>query len=149
MELKNFDDFTYIFLINASQMAYIEDAKKTHIFLQRFNEFYRYMIREDKGSMLSGELKALQNYIDIQTTIHQGRFNITYENLLDNNDVYIKHLSLLEFLNSVLSNALNMYEGYFTIHIEIRNNKHMYATIVLEVDSKKEIFNIILTEEVK
>jgi LytS/YehU family sensor histidine kinase len=149
MKLKKFDDFTYIFLVNASQMAYIEDAHKTHSLLQMFNELYRYMIREDDESLLSGELKALQNYIDIQSTRYEGRFKITLENLLDNSDIHIKHLCLLDFVDEVLSNALTMYEGYFNIHLKIQIDINICATIILELDSNQEMFNMILAEEVK
>lgn len=149
MKFKKFDDFTYVFLVSASQMAYIEDAHKTHALLQRFNELYRYMIREDKSSLLSGELKALQNYIDIYVTRYEGRFGITIENLLDDSDIYIDHLCLLDFVDDVLSNALTLYEEYFNIHLTIQIDKYVCATISLKVNNNMEIFEKILTREVK
>ena len=149
MKHKRFDDLTYIFLVNASQMAYLEDAHKTHAMLQKFNELYRYMIKNDNAAMLGEELRALRNYMDIQTSRHEGRFSISLVNSLESSDIYVKHLCLLDFTDNIMSSALARYESYFSVYLELNCHNEICMTASLEAGSGKETFNITLTEEGK
>lgn len=146
MKLKRFDDFTYIFLVNASQMAYLEDAQKTHDMLQQFNELYRYMMRSDNSALLGEELKALRNHIDIQIGRHKSRFNITLGNNLKNNDIYIKHLSVLDFIDNIMNIALSKYETHFNVSLELKNDDKICLNALVGVENEEELFTIKLTE---
>lgn len=149
MKLKRFDDFTYNFLVNASQMAYLEEAHKTHAMLQKFNELYRYMIRNESVAMLCDELKALQNYIDIQSDRYENWFKIAILNNLKCSDIYVKHLSILDFIENIINTAHSRYENYFNIQLELKSGIEIVITATLQAEDKKEVFNLTLTEEEK
>jgi LytS/YehU family sensor histidine kinase len=145
MKLKRFDDFTFNFLVNASQMAYLEEAHKTYAMLQKFNELYRYMIRPDNSSMLRDELKALQNFIEIQSLIYENWFKIKLVNRLETCDIYIKHLSILDFVENIIRNAHSEHESFFNLNLELKNENEIVVTAELQEENKKEVYNLTLT----
>lgn len=147
MENRKFDELTHLFLVNASQMAYIEDAPKTHAMLQKFSELYRYMIKRDKKAIFSEELKALYNYIDFQMSRYNGRFNIIIENKVENLDLLINHLVILNFVDEILSDLLSNYENYFEAQILLIKSKELLAKVLIDHDGKQEAFNLTLNEE--
>lgn len=149
LKLKRFDDFTHIFLVYASQMAYIEEAHATHAILQKFSELYRYLIKNDDTSMLKDELNALLNYLDIQKNRNQNRFDIVLDNKMKNMDNYIKRLSLLDFADNIMESALMRYESHFNIRLELKNDGNPGLTAFLETDDTNEIFDMTLMEEGK
>ena len=63
MKQRNFNLFTQAVILNASQMAYLEDAKKTQTMLLRFNELFRYYIKPDSPVILSEELNGLKTML--------------------------------------------------------------------------------------
>ena len=80
MKQRRFDEFTQIFLVNASQMAYLEDAPGTQNMLQKFYELFRYFIKPESQILLSSEMDTLQNYIEIQKIRYGNRFDINFIN---------------------------------------------------------------------
>lgn len=146
MMLKRYDDFTFNFLVNASQMAYLEEAHKTYAMLQKFNELYRYMMRLDDFTMLCDELKALQNYIDVQSLRYESWFKIKLVNSLETCDIYIKHLCILDFVENIIRNAHSRHENFFNLKLELKNENKIAVTAELQAEDEKEVFNLTLTE---
>ena len=147
MKLNRFDEFIYLLLVNANQMAYLEDAPKTHSMLWQINELYRYMIRKCDTAMLGDELSALGIYMDIQSARYENRFTIKLHNSLINNVVSIRHLCLLDFVDNIMNSALAGYEGYFDIYLLLHMDGKIRMTATLETDKKKDVFMLILPEE--
>lgn len=147
MKQRRFDQFTQIFLVNASQMAYLEEAHGTQTMLLKFNELFRYCIKVDAGSFLSEEIKALLNYIDIQKTIFGNRFNITVENFDTFDDILIGHLTIIDFFESILNSALEKYEEPISFFVQIIQKECKGLRVVLRTDGIKEEFFKALEEE--
>ena len=147
MILGRFDDFVRIFLVNASQMAYIEEAEKTHAMLQKFSELHRYMIKSGYTSTLGEELKAARSYLEIQTSVYEGRFSFSIENCIKNMDVNIKHLSLLDFIEEIMSNALSGHENRFSLAADLKEGDGIRVTAAIEAGGSKETFGVTLAEE--
>lgn len=145
--MKKFDEFTYIFLVNASQMAYLEDAGKTHAMLQQFNELYRYMIKSDGTALLIEELKAFKIYMDIQSSRYEGRFSFNFENRISNNDINVRHLSLLDFADGIMNDALTRFEGFFKITFKLNMQGAPCITASLESGDLKENHSIFISKE--
>lgn len=147
MKQRRFDEFTQMFIVNASQMAYLEDAPKTQMMLQKFCELLRYFIKVDGQVLLSNEIEVLRNYVDIQKIRYGNRFDITYVNCSGFEDIYIKHLIILDFFDHILNNALVQYEKIIDFTIEIVSGKDINLRITLKTDLEKEEFLRLLVEE--
>lgn len=147
MKQRRFDQFTQLFLVNASQMAYLEEAHGTQAMLQKFNELFRYFIKVDLHVNLSDEINALKNYVDIQKTRYGNRFFITFTNCDTINDIVISHLAIFDFFDSILNNALVQYENTINFDIEVICDKNITLRVTLKTDREVEEFNRVLLEE--
>jgi LytS/YehU family sensor histidine kinase len=147
MKQRRFDQFTQIFLVNASQMAYLEEAHGTQAMLQKFNELFRYFIKMDVHVNLSEEINALKNYVDIQKTRYGNRFHITFTNCDNTDDILINHLSIFDFFDYILNNALVQYENTINFDVEIITARNISLRVTLRTDREVEEFNRILLEE--
>lgn len=147
MKQRRFDEFTQIFLVNASQMAYLEDAPGTQNMLQKFYELFRYLIKPENQILLSSELDSLQNYIEIQKIRYGNRFNINYLNCNGYGDLFIKHLVIIDFFDNILNNALVQYEKIIDFTIEIIADKDINLKVTLKTDTETEEFFMLLVEE--
>jgi sensor histidine kinase YesM len=147
MKQRRFDEFTQIFLVNASQMAYLEDAPGTQIMLQKFYELFRYFIKPEGQVLLSCEMDVLQNYIDIQKIRYGNRFDISFKNCCIVGEVFINHLVIIDFFDNILNNALIQYEKIIAFEIEIVLSKDICLKITLKTDNEIEEFVRLLVEE--
>lgn len=148
MKQGNFNQFTQAVILNASQMAYLEDAQKTHTMLLRFNELFRYFIKSGISVSLAEEMNGLKNYIDIQIMRYGDRLNVEYpEETYDN--ISVKHLQIIGFIDNVLNNALAQYENNIKIVFKIINQGNAYLKVLLNSDNSFEEFSIVLMEEGK
>lgn len=146
MRQGSFSQFIQDVILNASQMAYLEDAQKTHTMLLRFNELFRYLIKSGVLVTLAEEMNGLKNYIDIQMMRYGDRFNVEYpEETYDN--ISVKHLEIIGFFDTVLNNALAQYENSIKIVFKIINQNSVCFNIMLNSDNHFEDFSIVLTEE--
>lgn len=135
-----------MFVVNAAQMAYLENAPKTQMMLQMFCELLRYFYKGDTQVLLSKELEALRNYIDIQKIRYGNRFDITYLNCSGFEDININHLSVIDFVDHILNNALVQYEGIIALTVEIKDTNGIFLRVILKKDMKKEEFSRPLAE---
>ncbi len=146
MKQGSFNQFIQDVILNASQMAYLEDAQKTHTMLLRFNELFRYLNKLGDSVTLAEEMNGLKNYIDIQIMRYGDRFNVEYpEESYDN--ITVKHLEVISFFDNLLNNALAQYENSIRIVFKIINQSNAYLRILLNSDNSYEDFSIVLTKE--
>lgn len=138
MKLRRFDEVTQMFVVNAGQMAYLENAPKTQMMLQMFCELLRYFYKDDTQVSLSKELEALRNYIDIQKIRYGERFDITYVNCSTFEDININHLIIIDFVDHILNNALVQYEGIIDFTVEIKCTDGIFLRVILKKDMIKE-----------
>lgn len=148
MKQRRFDEFTQIFLVNASQMAYLEDAPGTQNMLQKFYDLFRYFIKPEGQVLLSCELDTLQNYIDIQKIRYGNRFNIAFVNCSGFGDTHINHLTIIDFFDHILNDALLQYEKIISFTIEVVSGKDISLKVLLETDTETEEFVRLLVDEV-
>lgn len=146
MRQRRFDEVTQMFVVNAGQMAYLENAPKTQMMLQMFCELLRYFHKADAQVLLSKELEALRNYIDIQKLRYGNRFDITYVNCSGFDDININHLIIIDFVDHILNNALVQYEGFIDFTVEIKFSDGIFLRVILKKDMKKEEFIMPLVE---
>lgn len=147
MKQKNFNLFTQTVILNASQMAYLEDAKKTQTMLLRFNELFRYFIKSDSPVILSEEINGLKNYVDIQLMRYGDRFSVEFpeEEICDH--ILVNHLEVIDFFDNILNNALAQYENSIRVAIKIETKSIVRLMIFLYSDNNYEEFSIVLMEE--
>ncbi|MBC7959051.1 MAG: histidine kinase [Vallitaleaceae bacterium] len=147
MKQRRFDEFTQIFLVNASQMAYLEDAPSTQLMLQKFYELFRYFLRRDNQILLANEMDALKNYIDIQKIRYGNRFDINLLNHTEFDYIFINHLVIIDFFDQLLNNALVQYEKIIGFTVEVVSDKDICLKVTLKTDSMVEEFFRVLVEE--
>lgn len=117
------------FLFNSlnagAQLATMEDAEKTCLFIERMADFFRYNVRKmEEETTLGEEVEAVDNYIYIMNVRYQGE--IHYERKVKKELFSIKVPSMI--LQPLVENALN-----YGIH-DIDWNGY----IILEVFFQKE-----------
>lgn len=149
MKQRNFNLFTHAVILNASQMAYLEDAKKTQTMLLSFDELFRYFIRSDSTVTLSEEIKGLKNYIDIQIMRYGDRFNVRFPEGEICDRILVNHLEIIDFFDNILNNALAQYENSIRINMEVNSQSDVCLMIFLNSDDNYEEFSIGLMEEGK
>lgn len=140
MEQKRLNEFINNFLINANEMAYIEEALNTHRFLENFSELFRYIVSKEQSSTLFNELKVLNNYIYVQRIPYGDRFSITFHNHDKNKAIFINHLDVIDFLDSILYQVLEKYENYINITIEFEVKSSVIMTIKIDANNEKKVF---------
>lgn len=146
MKQGNFSQFIQDVILNASQMAYLEDAQKTHTMLLSFTELYRYLIKPRVTATLAEEMNGLKNYIDIQIMRYGDRLNVEFpEENYDN--LSVKHIEIIGYFDNLLNNALAQYENRINIVFKIINQSNAYLKILLNSDNSFEDFSIVLMEE--
>ena len=140
MEQKRLNEFINNFLINANQMAYVEEALNTHSFLENFNELFRYIVSKEQSSTLFNELVVLNKYIYVQKVPYGNRFNVTFHNYDKNKAIFINHLDVIDFFDSILYQVLERYENYIDIVIEFEVKGSVVMTIKIEANNEKNVF---------
>lgn len=147
MKQRRFDEFTQIFLLSASQMAYLEDASNTQGMLQKFYELFNYFIKNNRTDSLSNEINHLQKYIDIQKIRYGSRFETNFINQPSKEEIFIQRLGSIDFFDLILNDALVKYETIINFNIEIVYGENLGLKIELKTEDKKEEFYKSLAEE--
>lgn len=147
MKRRRFDRFTQIFLVNASQMAYIEEAPVTQDMLQKFIELFRYFNRTEETVSLTEEINALQNYIHLQRLRYGSRFDVSCTKCEDSGDISVSRLTVLDLFDDIISNALIQYENPIRFIFEVSPGDNASIVVTLITDTGTEMFSRLLTEE--
>jgi len=140
MEQKRLNEFICNILVNASQMAYVEDAHGTLMLLENFNEVFRYLIRDIQTVTLFYELEILNKYITIIKVQHGDRFNVHLENEEQNKGIFINHLSVIDFFDNILYKVLEQFDKPVNITLEFDMSKDNCLKIILESEDHRETF---------
>ena len=112
------------FLFNSlnagAQLAMMEDAEKTGIFVEKMADFFRYNVKKgEEDATLAEELEAVDNYIYILNVRFAGDIHFTSE--VDEELLHVRVPSMI--LQPVVENAVNHgirdieWEGY--IHLAV------------------------------
>lgn len=106
MHSKRMHEFASDVIVNAAQLAYVEEAHGTNMLLLQLNEFYRYYIRESKMATLYKEIDILNKYIIIQKMRVGDRFSLDVENNIIYQSIYVPRMSLIEFVDKLLTERI-------------------------------------------
>lgn len=115
MENKRIFGLTSDFLVNAGQLAYVEDAPGTLNLLENLNHVFRYITSSPGSVSLTDEIAVLQKYILLYKSRFGERFNITVPNLPEFKVVYINHLQVIDFVDEILTGIFDHYDENITI----------------------------------
>lgn len=128
--------FLYNSLNAGAQLAIMEDAEKTCLFIERMADFFRFNVRKlTEDSTLSEELEAVDNYIYILNVRFSG--DIHFEKQVDPSVVNLKVPSMI--LQPLVENAVNYgirnidWKGIIRLEIEREKNQ----VIVHVIDNGK------------
>lgn len=124
------------FLFNSlnagAQLAAMEDAEKTGVFLERMADFFRYNVRKMSGdASLREEIASVDNYIYILNVRFAG--DITYEKKVDADIEEIRVPSMI--LQPIVENAVqhgihdNLAEGRITLTVRHANESTLEITV--------------------
>jgi hypothetical protein len=122
-------DLVMEFLISTTQMAFIEQADITYKLLANFTEVYRYINKMQSVTSLYYEIEILLKYIFIKKNIAGDKFNVRVENFMDYKNVYINHLSLINYFDEVLNNCLSKYNEPVYIFINFCINEEVFCSM--------------------
>ncbi|MBQ1311418.1 MAG: histidine kinase, partial [Blautia sp.] len=123
--------FLFNSLNAAAQLAAMEDAEKTGIFVERMADFFRYNVKKgNEDATLSEEVESVENYIYILNVRFAGDIHFSQE--VDEEILYYKIPSMI--LQPIVENAVNHgirnidWEG--KIHLYIGKEKEHVRIIV-------------------
>ncbi|MCD7763222.1 MAG: histidine kinase [Lachnospiraceae bacterium] len=124
------------FLFNSlnagAQLAAMEDAEKTGVFLERMADFFRYNVRKMSGdATLDEEIQSVDNYIYILNVRFAG--DITYQKEIDTDIDGIRIPSMI--LQPIVENAVqhgihdNLGEGCITLTVRRPDEKLLEISV--------------------
>jgi sensor histidine kinase YesM len=124
------------FLFNSlnagAQLAMMEDAEQTSVFLEKMADFFRYNVRKtsDEDATLFEEIESVDNYIYILNVRFAG--DITYYKEVDEDveDIQIPSMILQPVVENAVQHGIHdcMEEGW--IHLEVHRQDDMIAVTV-------------------
>lgn len=124
------------FLFNSlnagAQLAMMEDAEKTSVFLEKMADFFRYNVRKtsDEEATLFEEIESVDNYIYILNVRFAG--DITYIKEVDENveDIQIPSMVLQPVVENAVQHGIHdcMEDGW--IRLSVRQQEDMIAVTV-------------------
>jgi|GEM_PF-3341767 len=106
MQSIRMHEFISDVIVNAAQLAYVEDANGTNMLLLQLNEFYRYNIRDSNIATLYKEIDILKKYIAIQKMRAGDRFSVEVENDFVYQSLYVQRMSLVGFVDKILTELM-------------------------------------------
>ncbi len=96
--------FLFNTLNAGAQLAMMEDADRTYVYIQNVAEFFRYNIKKDNDVVsLADEIKLVDNYIYILNVRFSGDIHFYKEIEIDCNSVYVPSM----ILQPIVENSVN------------------------------------------
>lgn len=144
--------FLYNTINAGSQLAMLEDAEKTYIFLENVADFFRYNTRKiGKETALWEEISQLESYIYIMNTRYAGEIDYIsdYEDPLPN--VKIPSMVLQPLAENAIEHGIRGLEGYKRLTLSVKESEE---TILLEVSDngvgmpKEKIDELLAVKEI-
>ena len=115
------------FLFNSlnagAQLAMMEDAEKTCVFVEKMADFFRYNVKKGMGdASLSEEIEAVENYIYILNVRFAG--DIHYTKSIDKRvlDVRVPSMILQPIVENAVNHGIRNIEREGTIHLEVQKD---------------------------
>lgn len=117
------------FLFNSlnagAQLAMMEDAEKTSIFVQKMADFFRYNVKKgEEDATLGEELEAVDNYIYILNVRFAGDIHFSKAVDADVEDVRIPSMILQPVVENAVNHGIRNIEWEGHIHLEVRKYKN-------------------------
>jgi len=145
VEQKRMNEIIYGILVSSTQLAYVEEAYGTLALLENTNEVFRDFVSELQTVTLFNELEILERYIVIQKVRYGDRFSVNLLNESRYKSIFISHLSVIDFFDTILIELLEQNETSieflieFDIGVEKINMEFIVNTDNQEFDFHKEI----------
>lgn len=113
------------FLFNSlnagAQLAMMEDAEKTCIFVERMAEFFRYNVKKgSENATLAEEVEAVENYIYILNVRFAGDIHFTKEVDESVLDARIPSMILQPIVENAVNHGIHNIDWEGTIHLLLR-----------------------------
>jgi Putative regulator of cell autolysis len=141
------------FLFNSlnagAQLAMMEDAEKTCLFIERMADFFRYNVKKsEEDATLAEELEVVDNYIYILNMRFLG--DICYTKQVDESllDVMIPSMVLQPLVENAIQHGIRDVEYKGVVHLEVTQTKE-HIQIAVKDNGKgmtKECIQQILTK---
>jgi hypothetical protein len=134
MDRRRFNTLLDMFLINAAQMAFVEEAGGTHAYLQRLHRIFRHVTSESEAVLLREELQILSELFHLLRCSKPG-LEIKVDCSCCREDVEIRRSTLIRGVLDCLDDRelpvqLELYEtadelieAYCTVEVEGEINK--------------------------
>lgn len=146
MKINRVNEITKNFLINATQMAFLERAEATYTMLEKFSEFYRYLIRKTDICILFDELEVLKMYIFIKKNIYGEKLNVHFENEEQYKNVYIKHLSIIDYFDEILLEEIININNDLNINFIFEIEEKIRLNVEVDSNKSKKLYSQVLWE---
>lgn len=113
------------FLFNSlnagAQLAMMEDAEKTCLFVERMADFFRYNVRKmSEDATLGEELEAVDNYIYILNVRFAGDINYMKETDAGVEDIRVPSMILQPIVENSVNYGIRHMEGEGYIHVTVK-----------------------------
>ncbi|POP33886.1 HAMP domain-containing protein [Lactonifactor longoviformis] len=113
------------FLFNSlnagAQLAMMEDAEKTCLFVERMADFFRYNVRKmSEDATLGEELEAVDNYIYILNVRFAGDINYIKETDAGVEDIRVPSMILQPIVENSVNYGIRHMEGEGYIHVTVK-----------------------------
>ncbi len=139
------NELTKSILLDASQLAFIEEAPKTFKLLDSYLKLFRYVTREKEIECLECEIEAVNHYINIQRIHYDFDFEVSIDKAEVLKTIFISKLSLFTFFDELLINILTDEKKCKSaaLKFDIQNGQ-VKARLEVSYLDKLEIFNTLL-----
>lgn len=136
MEVKRIHEITNSFLVNASELAFIEEAEGTNALLSDFFDLFKYLTGEEQTVTLFDELEIVRKYVSVQKTKYNNRFTIEIKNIEEYKSVYILRSQILEYFDNTLCNIIEDVEGTVDYLLELETKEGCSLKLVQRIGNK-------------
>lgn len=136
MEVKRIHEITYSFLVNASELAFIEEAEGTNALLSDFYYLFKYLTSEEQTVTLFDELEIVMKYVLIQKAKYNNRFTIKINNIEEYKSIYILRSLILEYFDNILCNIIEDVEGTVDYLLELETREGCCLKLVQKIGNK-------------
>ena len=113
--------FLFNCLNAGAQLAAMEDADQTNVFLGRMADFFRYNVKKTDGhSRLGEEIEAVDNYIYILNVRFAGDIHYYKEVTPGYEDVVVPTMFLQPLVENAVTHGIHAMEGNGEIHLIVQ-----------------------------
>ncbi len=144
------------FLFNSlnagAQLAMMEDAEKTSIFVERMADFFRYNVKKgSEDATLLEEVEAVENYIYILNVRFAGDIHFTTQVEEEVLDCKVPSMIIQPIVENAVNHGIRNIDWEGTIHLDIRSKGNQIRISVKDNGKgiEKERIRQILSGEIR